>query len=314
MIDVIIVNLNADSQLRDAIQSIAKFHHALVSTIVIVDNASIDESLAQVEALDTFSFPLQIIRNSVNRGFGVACNQGAAQVKSKYLLFLNPDAAIFSNTLPKLLDFMNEPNNSAVGICGVQLLNDAGYVSRSCARFPSASDFVAHSVGINRLFPRFSHFMAEWDHSDSRRVDQVIGAFFLVRREVFDVLHGFDERFFVYFEDLDFSLCAHELGWHSFYLADVQAFHSGGGTSKKIKANRLFYSLRSRLFYAFKHFSYKGAIAILLATLFLEPISRALLALSRCSWSGLKETLAAYGMLWSWLFQWVLKGANFRRL
>ena len=66
--------------------------------------------------------------------------------------------------------------------------------------------------------------MAEWDHAQTRQVDHVIGAFFLVRRDLFDVLGGFDERFFVYLEDLDFSYRARQAGWHSVYLADVQAF------------------------------------------------------------------------------------------
>jgi GT2 family glycosyltransferase len=192
----------------------------------------------------------------------------------------------------------------------VQLLDEAGHVSRSCARFPSAVGFAAHAVGLDRFFPRLGHFMAEWDHAQTRQVDQVIGAFFLVRRNLFEALHGFDERFFVYFEEVDLSYRARQTGWRSVYLADAQAFHAGGGTSNQVKARRLFYSLRSRLLYAFKHFSWMGAFAVLLATLLVEPLSRSALALMRRSWVGLKETWAAYGMLWRWLPQWVLKGGT----
>jgi GT2 family glycosyltransferase len=152
--------------------------------------------------------------------------------------------------------------------------------------------------------------MAEWDHAQTRQVDQVIGAFFLVRRGLFESLHGFDERFFVYFEEVDFAYRARQAGWLSVYLADAQAFHAGGGTSNQVKARRLFYSLRSRLLYAFKHFSWTGAVGVLLATLLLEPVSRTALALFRHSWAGLKETWAAYGMLWRWLPQWVFKGVT----
>jgi len=152
--------------------------------------------------------------------------------------------------------------------------------------------------------------MAEWGHAQTREVDHVIGAFFLVRRVVFEALGGFDERFFVYLEDLDFSRRASNAGWSSVYLADAQAFHAGGGTSNQIKARRLFYSLRNRLLYAFKHFSWPEAMLVMFATLLIEPFSRAALALLRWSWSGLKETWAAYGMLWNWLPQWLFKGVT----
>lgn len=309
-VDVVVVNWNAGSQLAEVVSSIEKYHHGLVSSVAIVDNASTDDSLGRVETMQNLPFKLLVIRNSENSGFGKACNLGAQQAKSEYLLFLNPDAALYADTLPKAFAFMQDPANSKVGICGVQLLDEAGHVSRSCARFPSVMGFVAHAVGLDRFFPRLGHFMAEWDHVQTRQVDHVIGAFFLVRRELFSALHGFDERFFVYLEDLDFSYRACQSGWSSMYLASTQAFHAGGGTSNQIKARRLFYSLRSRLLYAFKHFSWMGAVGVLLATLLVEPLSRSALALLRCSWSGLKETWAAYGMLWRWLPQWLLKGGT----
>jgi GT2 family glycosyltransferase len=309
-LSLIIVNWNAGSQLAEAVASIENYHHGLVSSVVIVDNASTDDSLDRVETLPDLPFKPLIIRNSENCGFGKACNLGAQHAKSEYLLFLNPDAALYADTLPKALAFMQDPANSAAGICGVRLLDEAGHVSRSCARFPSAVGFVAHAVGLDRFFPRLGHFMAEWDHGQTRVVDHVIGAFFLVRREVFEALNGFDERFFVYLEDLDFSYRASQAGWKSVYLAEAQAFHAGGGTSKHIKARRLFYSLRSRLLYAFKHFSWAGAWVVLLTTLLIEPVSRSVLVIARLSWSGLKEAWSAYAMLWRWLPQWWFKGVN----
>lgn len=307
-LSIIIVNWNSGLQLAEVVSSIGKYHHALVSSVVIIDNASTDDSLDRVETMQDLAFKPLIIRNSENCGFGKACNLGAQQAKSEYLLFLNPDAALYADTLPKALAFMQDPANSKVGICGVQLLDEAGHVSRSCARFPSAVGFVAHAVGLDRFFPRLGHFMAEWDHAQTRQVDQVIGAFFLVRRNLFEALRGFDERFFVYFEEVDFSYRARQAGWRSVYLADAQAFHAGGGTSNQVKARRLFYSLRSRLLYAFKHFSWMGAYAVLLTTLLVEPLSRSALAWLQRSWAGLKETWVAYGMLWRWLPQWVFKG------
>lgn len=309
-LSIIIVNWNSRSQLADVVSSIGKYHHDLVSSVIIIDNASTDDSLDRVEALKAVPLNLRIIPSSMNLGFGSACNIGARKSGSEYMLFLNPDAALHADTLPKALAYMQDTANAKVGICGVQLLDEAGCVSRSCARFPSAMGLAVHAVGLDRLFPRLGHHMAEWDHAQIRSVDHVIGAFFLVRSSVFQSLQGFDERFFVYLEDLDFSYRARQAGWHSVYLADVQAFHAGGGTSNQVKARRLFYSLRSRLLYAFKHFSWRGAVGVLLATLLLEPVSRSALALFRRSWSGFTETWTAYGMLWRWLLQWAVMGAN----
>ena len=308
VVSIIIVNWNAGSQLAEVISTIGKFHHDLVSSVIIVDNASTDDSLDRVATLQDLPFKPLIIRNSENCGFGKACNQGALQATSDYLLFLNPDAALYPNTLPKAMAFMQDTVNAKVGICGVQLLDESGYLSRSCARFPLPLGFALQSVGVDKFFPGTGHFMTEWDHDQTRVVDQVIGAFFLVRRELFETLKGFDERFFVYFEEVDFSYRARQAGWKSVYLADAQAFHAGGGTSKHIKARRLFYSLRSRLLYAFKHFSWAGAWVVLLTTLLIEPVSRSVLAIARLSWSGLKETWGAYAMLWRWLPQWWFKG------
>lgn len=309
-LSIVIVNWNASAQLAAAVSSIAQHHHGLVDTVVVVDNASTDDSLARVEALTGLPFHLKIIRNIENLGFGKACNIGAADTDEEFLLFLNPDAALFPDTLEKSLGYMQNPANEKVGICGVQLKDESGHVARSCSRFPSALRFFAHSMGVVHFFPRLGHFMAEWPHDQTREVDQVIGAFFLVRRPLFEQLEGFDERFFVYFEEVDFSYRAHQAGWKTVYLADVQAFHAGGGTSNQVKARRLFYSLRSRLLYAFKHFSLFGAWVVLLSTLLLEPLTRSGYALLRGSWPALKETWGGYGMLFRWLPQWVLRGVT----
>ncbi len=305
-VEIVIVNWNAGSQLRTCVDSIAQFGADLVKQTIVVDNGSVDGSDASVEGLPNVT----LIRAFANLGFGKACNLGAQQAKSDYVLFLNPDAALYAETLPKALAYMQDSAHAKVGICGVQLFDEAGQISRSSARFPSSAGFVAHAVGLDRLFLRLGHFMAEWDHLQTRQVDHVIGAFFLIRRALFQSLDGFDERFFVYLEDLDFSYRASQAGWRSVYLTNTQAFHAGGGTSNQVKAQRLFYSLRSRLQYAFKHFSWVGAVVVLLATLLIEPISRSVLALLRRSWSGLNETWTAYGMLWRWLPQWVLRGVT----
>jgi hypothetical protein len=131
-----------------------------------------------------------------------------------------------------------------------------------------------------------------------------------MRRELFLQLKGFDEQFFVYFEEVDLSLRASQIGWRSVCLPWVCAFHFGGGSTQQVKAHRLFYSMRSRMLYAGKHFSFAGAVLVVLATLIVEPLSRLSLSILRRSWSGVRETLAGYRMLWQWIPQWVLHGAT----
>lgn len=303
IIDIIIVNWNSGSQLRTCVRSIDRYGSGLVKKTIVVDNGSVDGS----DDCADDAPDINIVRTGINLGFGKACNLGAQQAMSDYLLFLNPDAFLYKDTLPKALGYMEDPSNAAVGICGVQLLDESGQVSRSCARFPSQWHFMAHALGIDRYFPRLGYRMGEWDHGETRRVDHVIGAFFLVRRKLFEAMGGFDERFFVYLEDLDFSYRAYQSGWSTTYLADTRAYHAGGGTSNQIKARRLFYSLRSRLVYVSKHFSRAEAVAVYLATLLVEPFSRLAWAGITFSLSGLMETWNGYGLLWRW---WLAKHAR----
>lgn len=306
-VDVIIVNWNSGVQLAEAVKSISLYDNNLVSSVIVVDNASNDCSLSEVKFLNGLGFDLKVIINFENKGFAAACNQGASLAACDYLLFFNPDARLNSSSIGKVIEYMEDPENHDIGICGIQLIDRTGHVARSCARFPTSFGLVAHSSGLDRFFYRLGHFMSEWSHDTSRQVDHVIGAFYFVRRSVFVALGGFDQRFFVYFEDLDFSLRARKMGWRSMYLSDVQAYHAGGGTSDKIRARRLFYSLRSRLLYAFKHFSIFGSAAVMIATLLLEPFSRTAFAITKRSWGALRETWYGYFLLWSWFLQWIAK-------
>jgi GT2 family glycosyltransferase len=141
--------------------------------------------------------------------------------------------------------------------------------------------------------------MVEWDHETSREVDQVMGAFFLVRRSVWDALGGLDERFFVFYEDLDFAYRARQAGWRSYYWVGAAVFHRGRGTTEQVKALRLAYNLHSRLLYAQKHFSGIGAWAVAGAVLFIEPWTRLLRdGLARRSPAAVRETLQGFALLW----------------
>lgn len=296
-LDIVIVNWNSGRQLLRCLESISTFlPDELPLTLIVVDNASVDDSLNDIEKI---GLPLTVIRNQVNRGFAAACNQGAALCDSNYLLFLNPDTCLNQDSLVIPMAFMEEPQNSNIGICGIQLLDEIGQVARSCARFPTPVMFATQIFGLNKLsWLRLKCLhMTDWDHSATQTVDHVIGAFFLVRRSVFNCLNGFDERFFVYLEDLDFSLRTRQAGWLTVYLKEARAFHAGGGTTRQIKATRLFYSLRSRLLYGFKHFNPIHAWLLLTLTIAVEPVARLSLALKKKSWSECTAIIPCYLLL-----------------
>ncbi|MEQ1727279.1 MAG: glycosyltransferase family 2 protein [Vicinamibacterales bacterium] len=300
-VGIAIVNWNAGSQLSDCVRSIAAtaWDTLTLSAVVIVDNASADGSLDNLPA--PAELPLRIIRNDSNRGFAAACNQAAATIEADYLLFLNPDTLLEPGSIPAAIAWLDHPAHVSYGIAGIQLLDEQGRISCGCARFPTVGSTVAKTLGLDRLLPTVfaSYLMEDWGHTESRDVDHVIGAFYLVRHDVFRALRGFDEAFFVYFEDLDFSRRAASAGWRSRYLTETRAFHKGGGTSDQIKSLRLFYSLQSRLVYARKHFTPLGARSVALATLAIEPLIRLAACAIGGSATGLRETLGAYRMLWA---------------
>jgi hypothetical protein len=181
----------------------------------------------------------------------------------------------------------------------VRLVDASGQPVVSCARFPTLGVLASEALGLPRLWPaRFPPHLVPPDECRSTcEVDQVIGAFFLVRRRVFETLGGFDERFFVYFEEVDFSLRARRLGVRSVCLAEASACHHGGLSSSQVRARRLFYSLRSRLQFGFKHYRRPAAWALVVLTMGIEPFTRIGAAVLGGEWRLAADTVAGYAML-----------------
>ncbi len=311
-LDIVIVNWNAGQQLRDCLGSIFATNRDGFELIrvVVVDNASSDGS---ANDLTDIALPLVVINNTENLGFAKACNQGAVGSRAEYLLFLNPDTRLFNRSLSRPLEFMAQKIRKNIGIVGIQLVDNTGKVSQTCARFPTPRGFFSYIFGLDLLAPYFflSHHMSEWDHMESRQVDHVLGAFFLVRRSLHQALGGFDEHFFMYFEDLDFSCRAKQAGWSSYYLSEAQVYHRGGGSSEQVKSKRLYYSLRSRILYGYKHLSWWAATGLMLGTMLLEPFLRIGCAMGKGRIS-LQETLRGYALLWMSLPQWITKSREIR--
>lgn len=297
--DIVIVNWNSGAQLQTCIESVREHGEGHVGRCIVVDNGSHDGStdfLAGAKDID-------LIDTDQNNGFGKACNLGVARGQSPFILFLNPDAFLLRSSLTVPLTFLSHPENQQVGIAGIALTDADGSVQRTCSHAPSPARLLARSLGLDRVFPNTGMRMAAWDHAETRAVDQVIGAFFCVRRSLFSQLGGFDERFFVYFEEVDFSRRAALAGYTSYFLREAEAFHEGGGVSSQVKAHRLFYSLRSRIQYAFKHFSRPAALGVALVTLTVEPLTRLVQLLLKRRWGEIGDLCRGFGMLWYWAFR-----------
>lgn len=298
-LDIVIVNWNAGALLQRCLDSIAAAgaDGLVLNRVVVVDNASSDTSLA---ALAQPKPPFTVIRNTVNAGFAAACNRGASGSNADYLLFLNPDVILDPDSLEGAVAFMEAKDNQEIDISGIRLRDAEGRTQRCCARFPTPGRMVGHAFALDKLLPGLAapHFLTDWDHEDSRDVPQVMGAFLLIRRAAFERLDGFDERFFLYYEDVDLCRRLAAAGGRCAHNAAVGAVHIGGGTTSAIKARRQFLSARSRILYTSKHFGALAAAAVGLAALVGEPAMRLLRGVARRSAQEVADTAKGAWMLW----------------
>jgi len=304
-LQIVIVNWRTGDFLRECIASIEQtdWTGLRLEELTIVDNDSSDGSL---EGLSRTSLPLRVIDPKENIGFSRACNRGARESKSDFVLFLNPDTRVEATTLSQSVANHREVFGNEKGILGVQLKDCGGRVSSSCSRFPSFARIAAKSLGLSALMPvRFqTHWMHDFDHLNSRFVDCVMGAFILCPRGVFEELGGFDERFFVYYEEVDLSYRAAQHGIRTWFDATVCAVHVGRGSTERVKGTRLFYSWRSRIQYAMLHFPRVHAWGVVALTYLVEPGVRVAASIVRfrlgdalSTWDGYRALLLNSGRM-----------------
>lgn len=263
-LDVVIVNWNAGDQLRACLASLAASEGAEHLRVVVVDNASSDGS---AENLNLPGLALTVLRNAANLGFARACNQGAALGSSDAVLFLNPDTQVSRDGIAIARARLDA--DPGTGIVGARLVDEAGRTHRTCARHPTGGSLIAHTLFLDRLLPGRvrPHFLLDWDHAETRPVDAVMGAFLMIRRPLLDRLGGFDERFFVYWEDADLCARASAAGFAVCHVAQAEIRHRGQGTTEAVKDRRLFYFLRAQALYAHKHHGRAAFLAVLTAAL-----------------------------------------------
>jgi N-acetylglucosaminyl-diphospho-decaprenol L-rhamnosyltransferase len=291
---IVVVNWNTGGYLRRCLASIAssRLDGVELVRVTVVDNDSADGS---ADGLDGISLPLEVVRNRHNAGFGAACNQGAAGSTADYLLFLNPDTRLRADTLATAVRFMDSPEAHGVGICGARVVDETGAPANAAARFPTLRIIAGKITGLDRVVPRLfpSHRLGAAELDRSRPVDQVIGAFFLVRRELFERLGGFDRRYFIYYEEVDLALRARRLEARSHYLHEAVVIHAENTSSRQVPALRLYHSQRSRLLFALAHWPRGHTLALLALTFTVEPAARLVKAVLDRDRGAASEALAA---------------------
>ncbi|GJD59080.1 glycosyltransferase family 2 protein [Methylobacterium dankookense] len=295
-LDIVIVNWNGGGLVRACLASLAaaeaELGDALALHVVVVDNGSTDGS---ADGLPALAHGPRVVRAGANLGFARACNRGAAEGRAGAILFLNPDTRVTAESLrTAYAALMADP---ATGIVGARQVAADGNVERSCARAPTASSLLGQALLLDRLGLVPTHFMTEWDHLEDRAVDQVMGAFLMIRRDLFARLAGFDPRFFVYYEDVDLCLRARQAGFAVRHVAGAVIRHEGQGTTRQARAHRLFYILRSGVLYAGKHHGRATALALLALSLLAQVPMRLALAALRRSPREAAEVLRAGALL-----------------
>src|SRR5262249_24323908 len=198
-IDIVIVNWNSRSFLRQCLAALDQSTIAERLNTIVVDNASRDGSATGLSAK---RMSLEVVINADNRGFAAACNQGARRAKASLLLFMNPDVRVEADALEKATAYMADRTHAGVAVHRIQLVHADGQVSRSWPRTPTTPELLLQSLFLDGLCPGLvpPHFLTNWDHSDTRTVDQIMGAFLMIRRALFEKIGGVDERFFLYYE------------------------------------------------------------------------------------------------------------------
>ncbi|MBC7545667.1 MAG: glycosyltransferase family 2 protein [Candidatus Sericytochromatia bacterium] len=249
-ISVIIVNWNTAGPLAQALQSLQPIV-GLDWEPIVVDNASADESVAMLRR----DFPaVTVIANPDNCGFGRACNQGFSRATGDYVLLLNPDAALLPGAVSTLVSYLE--THPAVGMVGPTLLHDDGQIQYSACRNPSLKTEAYEWFGLRGLLPDNEAVGAlyyGYRQDRSFACDWLVGACLLVRRETLAEVGGFDERFWLYAEELDWCRRMNTAGWQTHFVPAARVRHSGGAASAKAASPMLVEWFRSRHQYHAKY-------------------------------------------------------------
>jgi N-acetylglucosaminyl-diphospho-decaprenol L-rhamnosyltransferase len=244
-VDAVIVSYRSAATLRGCVEPLAAMPHV---SVTVVDNASPDA------AVDTIAdLPVEILRSERNGGFSYGCNLGASEGSAPLLLFLNPDARMDEGGLKALIGALE--GEAAAALVGPRIIEEGDELAWSQRRFPRLRSTFAQALFLHRLWPR-----AAWtdelirDPAAYQRAgspEWVSGACMLVRRDAFETVGGFDERFFLYCEDTDLCLRLRGAGHTIRFEPAAEIRHVGGASSGAGETRAI--AARSRVLYARKH-------------------------------------------------------------
>jgi hypothetical protein len=270
-ISVCIVNWNTKDLLCNCIESINNNTTIYINyEIIVLDNNSSDGSVEMVRQ----RFPNCILLESKdNIGFSAGNNACLRKAHGKYIFFLNPDTILSTNALLGMFNFLEI--NSDMGAVGCKLLNQDKSIQFICARtYPTLFNQLTYLLMLNKLLPKSKIFstieMGYWDHKDSQIVDCLSGACIFARKSIIEELSGFDEKYFMYGEDVDLCYRIKKAGWKIYYLASEEIYHLEGQSSRK-RTERNFAAIKQResnLYFFSKHYGklssyiYRGIIFI----------------------------------------------------
>ncbi len=276
-LSIIIVNYNVKHFLEHCLHAVMRAISGIQTEIIVVDNNSSDESTSYLKA----KFPPVIfIENKGNTGFAKANNQGLAIAKGEYILYLNPDTLIAENTLINCIYFLDEHQSTSA--VGVQMLDGSGtFLPESKRSFPTPATSFYKLFLMEKLFPKSKIFgkyaLGFLDKNKVHEVDVLAGAFIMSRTSLLLQINGFDERYFMYGEDIDLSYSLQQTGHQNFYLGNTTIIHFKGESTKKgnIKYVKVFY--KAMILFVEKY--YKGSTGFIYTNLLkLGIISRSALS------------------------------------
>ena len=240
-LSIIIVNWNGSGLLTRCVETIANSAPHVTYEVVVVDNASSDDSLAQLRANDAAagmiaSQQLRIVNNDENRGFGAANNQAFALTSSPFVFLLNLDTEVGPGTIDVLVSKLR--SDPSIGACGPRILNVDGSLQTSVFfNPPRVWHTVLSQLWLYRLLPRKLRgellLGGHWQHDRERCVPMLGAAAVMARREMIDKVGGFDERFHMYAEDNEWCWRITKSDWRLMFVPEATVLHHGAHSSSK---------------------------------------------------------------------------------
>jgi len=251
-LSVIIVSFNVREYLKNCLITVLKAAESVECEIFVVDNNSTDGSGDMVKN----EFPeVNLIRNKENSGFSTANNQAVKMANGSFVLFLNPDTIVESDTFSKCICFMKDHPDA--GAIGVKMVNGEGrYLPESKRAFPNPLTAFFKSFGLSALFPG-SHFFNRYyltniDKDETAPSEAISGAFMFAGMEALLKAGLFDEDFFMYGEDIDLSYRLNRLGYTNYYFPEVCIIHFKGMSTRRDKYTDIIHFYNAMKIYARK--------------------------------------------------------------